>query len=116
MMGFVIFIHSLVCLFLMIAILMQSGRGGGLTAEFAGAESMFGAKTNVFMVRTTTVLATIFMITCLTLAYFSARKNQSLIPDTIAKSAPVSSTSPSLPPESSTAPASPSPISTNAAQ
>ena len=101
-MGFIIFIHTLVCILLMIAILMQSGRGGGLTEGFASAESMFGAKTNVFMVRITSVLATIFLVTCLSLAYFSARKNRSLMPNTIVTPKPASA---ALPPAvSSTTP------------
>jgi len=95
MIGFVIFIHTFVCLLLMSAILMQSGRGGGLTEQFAGAESMFGAKTNVFMVRITTVLATIFLVTCLSLAFLSAKKNQSIISDTVPTKQPVSATTPS---------------------
>ena len=97
----------------MIAILMQSGRGGGLTEQFAGAESMFGAKTNVFMIRITTVFATIFMVTCLSLAYFSARRNQSLIPDTMTTPAAASKTPSSLPEPSST---STLPVGANATQ
>ena len=115
MIGFVIFIHTLVCMLLMTVILMQAGRGGGLTEGFAGAESMFGAKTNIFMVRITTVLATIFLVTSLTLAHLSARQNQSLIPNTITKPAAAPS---SLPPSAtpSTIPASSSAGSTNAVQ
>ena len=97
-MAFVTFIHVLVCVLLIISILMQSGRGGGLTEAFSSAESMFGAKTNVFMVRITSILATIFLVTSLTLAYFSARKEQSLIPDTLtmpAKPASATATTPS---------------------
>jgi len=71
--------HVLVAVLLMTVILMQSGRGGGLTEGFASAESMFGAKTNEFMVRTTSVLLGVFIFTSLLLAYFSARKDQSLM-------------------------------------
>ena len=113
-MGFIIFIHTLICILLMAAILMQSGRGGGLTEQFAGAESMFGAKTNVFMIRITTVLATIFMVSCLSLAYFSARRNQSLIPDNMITPKAVPSTNPSALPASATTPT--SPVGANATQ
>ena len=58
---------------------MQAGRGGGLTEAFSSAESVFGAKTNSFMVRVTTVLASLFLITCLSLAYLSSRKERSLM-------------------------------------
>ncbi len=76
---FVLVIHSIVCVLLVTVILMQSGRGGGLTEGFAAAETMFGARTNEFMVRATSILAVLFVITSLSLAYFSARRDQSLM-------------------------------------
>ena len=79
MMAFVIFLHVLVCIFICIVILMQSGRGGGLTEHFAAAESMFGAKTNIFLVKTTTVLSILFFLTCVSLAILSAKKDRSLM-------------------------------------
>ena len=69
MTGVFIFIHVVACVFLVCVILMQSGRGGGLTEGFAPAESLFGAKTNQFMVRTTVILALVFLCTSLSLAY-----------------------------------------------
>ena len=79
MIGFMLFIQVIICILLIIVILMQSGRGGGLNETFAAAESMFGAKTNEFMVKATTVVGTLFIISCLTLAVLSAKKNQSLM-------------------------------------
>ena len=76
---FIIVIHTIICLLLITIILMQSGRGGGLTEGFAAAESMFGAKTNIFLIRTTTVLAALFLITCLSLAVLSSKKDKSLM-------------------------------------
>ena len=78
-MGFILVIHVIVCVLLVICILMQAGRGGGLTETFQSAESMFGTQTNVFMVRTTTVLAVIFLSTSLILAFNSSRVDQSLM-------------------------------------
>jgi preprotein translocase subunit SecG len=78
-MGFILAIHVIVCVLLVITILMQAGRGGGLTETFQSAESMFGTQTNVFMVRTTTVLAVIFLSTSLFLALNSSRVDQSLM-------------------------------------
>ena len=72
-------LHFLICGLLLTVILMQSGRGGGLTDTFAAAESMFGAKTNEFMVKVTTVLAVLFLASSLNLAYFSAKKDRSLM-------------------------------------
>ncbi|HRZ40592.1 MAG TPA: preprotein translocase subunit SecG [Candidatus Omnitrophota bacterium] len=79
LMGFVIVIHSLACIALIFIILIQSGRGGGLTEGFAGAESMFGAKTNETMVKITTGLTVVFLITSLALAFMSARAEKSLM-------------------------------------
>ncbi len=78
-MGFILFIHVIVCVLLVIAILMQAGRGGGLTETFQSAESMFGTQTNVFMVRLTTILAVIFLGTSLILAFNSSKGGQSLM-------------------------------------
>ena len=78
-MGFILVIHVIVCVLLVIAILMQAGRGGGLTETFQSAESMFGTQTNVFMVRLTTILAVIFLSTSLILTFSSSKVNKSLM-------------------------------------
>ena len=79
MIGFLLFIHVLTCILLVTVVLMQSGRGGGLTESFSSAESVFGAKTNEFMVKVTVGLTTVFLLTSLSLAYFSARREESLV-------------------------------------
>ena len=78
-MGFILVIHVIVCVLLVICILMQAGRGGGLTETFQSAESMFGTQTNVFMVRFTTILAVIFLSTSLILAFNSSKVDKSLM-------------------------------------
>src|ERR1039457_3177048 len=78
-MVFILVIHVIVCVLLVIAILMQAGRGGGLTETFQSGESMFGTQTNVFMLRLTTVLAVIFLSTSLILALKSSKVDQSLM-------------------------------------
>ena len=78
-MGFILVIHVIVCILLVICILMQAGRGGGLTETFQSAESMFGTQTNVFMVRLTTILAVIFLSTSMILALNSSKGDQSLM-------------------------------------
>ncbi|MBF0522422.1 MAG: preprotein translocase subunit SecG [Candidatus Omnitrophica bacterium] len=79
MTGVITFIHVIACALLITIILMQSGRGGGLTEAFASAESFFGAKTNEFLVKGTTIIGIIFLITCMSLAYFSSKRDQSLM-------------------------------------
>lgn len=72
-------LQCLICVLLIAVILMQPGRHGGLTESMAAAESLFGAQTNAFMIKTTTILATFFLMTCLALAFFSAKQNKSLM-------------------------------------
>lgn len=79
MTAILIFIHTIICVLLVIAILMQSGKGGGLTEGFASAESMLGAQTNTFMVKLTGVFATLFVVTSLSLAFLSTKKDSSLM-------------------------------------
>ncbi|HBG61535.1 MAG: preprotein translocase subunit SecG [Omnitrophica WOR_2 bacterium GWF2_38_59] len=77
--GLMFFVHVITCVLIIAVILMQSGRGGGLTEGFASAESMFGAQTNEFMIKATTVLAGVFLVTSLTLAVLSAKKEVSVM-------------------------------------
>jgi len=87
MTGFFMFLHALVSILLLVIILMQSGRGGGLTESFASAESMFGAKTNEFMIKATTVFASLFLITCLGFAVYSSQTGKSLMSSSVASQA-----------------------------
>lgn len=82
--GIMMFVHAVVCVLLVIVILMQSGRGGGLTESFSSAESMFGAQTNELMIKATTIFSAIFLVTCLGLAVLSSKKSESLMSDNIA--------------------------------
>lgn len=79
MFNFVIGIHMFVCALLILVVLIQQGRGGGLIDSMSSAESLFGTKTNTLLVRSTSVLAVLFFVTCLTLAFMSIQKNKSLV-------------------------------------
>lgn len=79
MTGLVIIFHTIVCLALIAIVLMQSGRGGGLTESFAAAETVFGAKTNEFMIKATAIVGVVFLVTSLSLAHLSSRADQSLM-------------------------------------
>ena len=78
-MTFILVIHSITCVLLVLTVLMQAGRGGGLTESFSSAENVFGAQTSAFMVRATSILATVFFVTSLSLAFMSSRQEQSLM-------------------------------------
>lgn len=78
-MAFILVIHILACVFLVITILMQAGRGGGLAESFTSAESMFGTQANKFMVRTSTILGVVFFSTSLILAVNATKSHRSLM-------------------------------------
>ena len=95
-MGFVLFIHVVACVLLVITILMQAGRGGGLAESFSSAESMFGTQANSLMVRISTVLAAIFLTTSLVLAVYGSKGDKSLM-ITNKKLLPAKAAAPQLP-------------------
>jgi preprotein translocase subunit SecG len=68
-------IHILAALFLVLVVLLQSGRGGGMGAAFGGASSqIFGGRgASTFLSRITTGAAIVFFMTSLTLSMLSSR-------------------------------------------
>ena len=76
-----IVVHVIACLVLIATILLQAGRGGGLSEAFGGSstQTIFGTKTNVFLTRATTVCAIMYIITCLLLGIMTSRRGRSLI-------------------------------------
>ncbi|MBF0594478.1 MAG: preprotein translocase subunit SecG [Candidatus Omnitrophica bacterium] len=79
MITFLTVIHVLACILIVVTILMQSGKGGGLAEGFSSAENLLGAQTNVVMIKITTVLALVFLGTCLSLAVLTAKQGTSLM-------------------------------------
>ena len=78
--GLVLVVHVLVALFLIAVILLQGGRGGlGEAMGGAAAQSLFGGGANTVMTKITTVVAGLFMVTCLTLAVLSSGRSQSVM-------------------------------------
>jgi preprotein translocase subunit SecG len=67
-------VHILVCLFLILVVLLQQSKGGGLGGALGGsATQVFGGRGSAnFMTRLTGVMAALFMITSMTLAYMSS--------------------------------------------
>lgn len=77
-----IVLHVIVCVFLMLTVLLQSGKSGGMGAAFGGGgntASVFGgAGSNPFLQKVTTWAAAIFMLTSITLAYVASKSNSRL--------------------------------------
>ena len=84
----VLVLHVIVSLFLIFIILIQSGKGEGLSDVFGGGSSqttIFGARTSTFLTKATTASAIIFMITCLSLAFMSKRRGGSVVQQELIK-------------------------------
>lgn len=81
MFGILITIHVLVSIFLIFVILVQSGKGGGLSEEFGGSstQTILGTRTAAFLTRATIVCAALYLITSLTLAIMSSKKSRSVM-------------------------------------
>ena len=79
--GLVIAIHVIVSLVLIAVILLQAGRGGGLSETFGGSstQTLFGTKTSVFLKRATAASAIVYILTCLTLAVMTSHRGRSLV-------------------------------------
>jgi preprotein translocase subunit SecG len=73
-----LYVHIGISLLLVVTILIQRGRGGGLVEALAGAESLFGTKTSSFLVRSTTILAILFFVTSTGLAFLSKQRGRSI--------------------------------------
>ena len=118
-----IIIHVLVCIFLILVVLLQTGKGADLAGAFGGGGSQTalgsrGAAT--VLSKATTVAAVLFMITSLGLAILSSRQTSAVLqatppvtPATTAPKAPAPAPAPPAggtpAPAGTSAPATPNP-------
>ena len=110
MIALVITLHVLVSVFLILVILLQAGKGGGMGAAFGGggSQTVFGGRgATTFLGKVTAGAAAIFMLTSLTLAY-QASRSTSEIERTAA--------TPALPPPGAPAPGGTQPAAPGTAQ
>lgn len=77
---FLIIIHVICCTLLVGIVLLQVGRGRGMMGFLGSgtAETLFGSRAGDVLTRSTTVIAAMFMITSLSLAYISLKKTGSV--------------------------------------
>jgi preprotein translocase subunit SecG len=71
-------IHIIVCAFLIIVVLLQSGQSGDVAAAFGGmgSQTAFGTRTAAtVLTKATTWAAVIFVLTSITLSVFAARRS-----------------------------------------
>ncbi len=84
MIAVVTIVHIVVSIGLILVVLLQTGKGADMGAVFGGSSStIFGSSgAGNFLTRLTTGMAIVFMITSLTLGYFSGRRSSTSIFDT----------------------------------
>lgn len=73
-------IHIIVCLFLIIVVLLQSGKSADIAAAFGGmgSQTAFGPRGAATVLgRATTWAAVLFMLTSITLSIYAARRPSS---------------------------------------
>jgi preprotein translocase subunit SecG len=78
MVTFLTVVHIFVCLFLILVVLLQAGKGGGMGIAFggAGSQTVFGSSgAGNFLTRLTSGTAAVFLITSLSLAHYSSQQD-----------------------------------------
>src|SRR5512137_1252663 len=72
---FIIVIHILVCVFLILIVLLQTGKGAEIGATFGGSsQTVFGPRgAGTLLSKLTVVAAVVFMITSISLSYLKSR-------------------------------------------
>ena len=71
-------IHVVVCFFIIIVVLLQSGKAGDIAAAFGGmgSQTAFGPRGAASLLeRATTLSAVLFMITSITLSVYASRRS-----------------------------------------
>ncbi len=73
-------VHVISCVFLILVVLLQPGKSGGLGAfSGAAAQQVFGGRgAGNFLTKTTWIIAAVFFMTSLSLAYLSSTGDESL--------------------------------------
>ena len=104
-------VHVIVCFFLIVVVLLQSGKSGDIAAAFGGmgSQTAFGPRgAATALSKATTWSAIIFMVTSITLSIFATRRNapSSVLQGIKAQPAKTQPATPAAPP-SQPAPASP---------
>ncbi len=79
-------LHLIVCLFLILVVLLQTGKGADVAAAFGGSSSQtaFGARgAATLLTKLTTISAVLFMLTSFSLAFVANRSTGSVVTDDV---------------------------------
>jgi preprotein translocase subunit SecG len=99
-------IHVIVCLFLVVVVLLQSGKAADLAGAFGGmgSQTVFGPRGSATVLsKATTIAAALFMVTSLTLSIMATR-NGGAVPSIFEKKAAPQKSGQQPPPVGSTVP------------
>src|SRR6266498_5653338 len=97
-------VHVLVCLFLIVVVLLQSGKAADLAGAFGGmgSQTAFGPRGSATLLsKATTISAVLFMVTSLTLSILATRTSglgTTVLEGAPAKSAPAKTAPVQVPP------------------
>jgi len=95
MFALLITLHIFACLVLILVILLQAGKGGGISETFGGSgglQQMLGTKASAFLTKATAACAVLFLATSMTLALVNTQRAGSIVERELAregKTAPV---------------------------
>ena len=91
MINFLIVIHVIVCIFLILVVLLQQGKGQDIGSAFGGggSQTTFGSRSRTsFLSKLTTVAAAIFMSTSISLTIMISQPGRGSVIDADALSVP----------------------------
>lgn len=103
---FLTIVHYIVCIFLIVVILLQAGKGADIGAAFGAGSSqtVFGPRgATTFLTKMTAVVAFVFVVTSISLAQYAKGRSGSTVFEHIPV-APQAETVPATPPSSETQP------------
>ena len=94
MSALLIVVHTITCVFLILFVLLQAGKGAEVGATFGGiSQTYFGTQGGNILTKVTTVLAIVFMVTSIGLTTAQHRKITETVMDTaVEEAAPAKAT------------------------
>ena len=103
----VLLIHILVCVFLIIVVLLQSGKAADLAGAFGGmgSQTAFGPRGSATLLsRVTTISTVVFMLTSISLSIIATKNNGSSAGGTVLQRHPAKTSAPAIPAPAPAAP------------
>jgi preprotein translocase subunit SecG len=75
--GFILAVHVIVCIFLVIVVLLQSGKGADVAATFSmSSQTAFGPRgAATALSRATSIAVVVFMLTSITLTIHASKRS-----------------------------------------